>query len=64
MSVMIQNRVDPKPQINENTENIKNLACSDPQLIIEIKTSHVQCFGITQLPSVHLQHVSAHPWNY
>jgi hypothetical protein len=41
MSVMIQNRVDPKPQINENTENIKNLACSDPQLIIEIKTSHV-----------------------
>jgi hypothetical protein len=41
---MIQNQVDPKPQVNENTENIKNLACSDPELIIEIKTSHVQCF--------------------
>jgi hypothetical protein len=41
---MIQNLVDPKLQINKNTENIENLANSDPQLIIEIKTSHVQCF--------------------
>jgi hypothetical protein len=44
MHIMIQNLVDPKPQTNENTENIENLACSDPQLITEIKTSHVHCF--------------------
>jgi hypothetical protein len=31
MPIMTQNLVDPKPQINKNTENIKNLACSDPQ---------------------------------
>ena len=43
MRIMIQNMVDPKPKINENTINIENLACSDPQLIIEIKTSYVQC---------------------
>lgn len=34
--IMIQNLVGPKSHINENTENIENLACSDSQLIIEI----------------------------
>ena len=45
MRIMIQNLVDPETQINENAEYIENLACRGPQLIIEIETSHVQCFG-------------------